>query len=91
MRLYSSVTAVWPSGAKATFWTNLQVGDDRVTTLTRPAGAPGLELDQANAKKFADGEARAKADMQRDINRGSARCRAQQNGGGVVAGIDDCK
>ena len=34
------VTAVWPSGAKTTFWTFLKAGDDNITTLARPANAP---------------------------------------------------
>ena len=85
------VTAVWPSGAKATFWTNLQVGDDRVTTITRPAGAKGLDVDEANAKKYTDAAERLKADAQRDIKRNSARCLAQQQGSAPTVGIDDCK
>jgi hypothetical protein len=84
------VIAVWPSGSKATFWTMLQAGDDRVATITRPAGAKGLDVDQANAKKYEDAEARAKADVQRSVKMNSARCRAQQSGGAAVAGIDDC-
>lgn len=83
------ITAVWPSGAKTTFWTNLQAGDDRVATITRPAGAAGLDVDLANAKKYQDADARAKAAQQRDLHRNSARCAAQQQGG-VVAGVDDC-
>jgi hypothetical protein len=84
------VTAVWPSGAKATFWTNLKVGDDNITTITRPAGAPGLDVDEANARTLKDADARAKADLQRSVHRNSARCLAQQQGG-VLAGIDDCQ
>lgn len=84
------VTAVWPSGAKATFWTFLKVGDDNITTISRPDKAPNLQADLDNAKNFQSAEERIKAQAQRDIARGSARCQAQQQGG-VVAGIDDCK
>jgi len=84
------VTAVWPSGAKTTFWTFLKPGDDNVTTLARPANAPNLQADLDNAQKFASTEERLKAQQKRDQARGSARCQAQMQGG-VVAGIDDCK
>ena len=87
------VTAVWPSGAKTTFWTNLHVGDDRITTLQRPANAPNLALDQDNAAKVTDlakrDEARAKAAVMTDQARASARCKAQQQSGHAV--IDDCQ
>jgi hypothetical protein len=87
------VTAVWPSGAKTTFWTNLHVGDDRVTTLQRPLTAPNLALDRENAAKVTDearrAQARAKADTMSAQARGSARCKAQQRSGHAV--IDDCK
>ncbi|MCK9686458.1 hypothetical protein [Scleromatobacter humisilvae] len=87
------VTAVWPSGAKTTFWTNLHVGDDRVTTLQRPSNAPNLALDQDNAAKFTDqakrDEARAKASLMTDQARNSARCKVQQQTGHV--GVDDCQ
>ena len=86
------VTAVWPSGAKTTFWTNLHVGDDRITTLNRPANAPNLALDQANAAKITDesnrADARNKAATMADQARNSARCKAQQQSGHV--GVDDC-
>ncbi len=84
------VTAVWPSGAKTTFWTFLKPGDDNVTTLARPANAPNLQADLDNAQKFASTEERLKAQLKRDQARASARCQAQTQGG-VVAGIDDCK
>lgn len=86
------VTAVWPSGAKATFWTILHVGDDRVTTIQRPANAPGLDVDKAAAAKIADenarADARAKDAALRDQARNSGRCRAQQAGG--AAAVDNC-
>ena len=83
------VTAVWPSGAKTTFYTFLKPGDDNVTTLTRPANAPNLQADLDNAKQYANAEERLKAQQLRDQARSSARCLAQQQGG--VAVIDDCK
>ena len=85
----AEVTAVWPSGAKTTFWTFLKPGDDNVTTLARPANAPNLQADLDNAQKYASTEERLKAQQARDQKRSSARCQAQQQGG-VVAGIDDC-
>jgi hypothetical protein len=89
------VTAVWPSGAKTSYFTVLPFGSDRVATINRPNGVPGLELDMENAKKFAasrEQEARRqKEEAARDLARSSARCRAQQASGGPKAGIDDCK
>ena len=84
------VTAVWPSGAKASFWTFLKVGDDNVTTIARPDKAPNLQADLDNAAKYQSAEERLKEQARRDAARNSARCQAQQQGG-VVAGIDDCK
>jgi len=81
---------VWPSGARASFWTFLKVGDDNVTTIARPDKAPNLQADLDNALKFQSAEDRLKEQNRRDIARSSARCQAQQQGG-VVAGIDDCK
>jgi hypothetical protein len=86
----AEVTALWPSGAKTTFWTFLKPGDDNVTTLSRPANAPNLQADLDNAQKYASAEQRLKAQQARDQARSSARCQAQTQGG-VVAGIDDCK
>jgi hypothetical protein len=83
------VTAVWPSGAKTAFWTFLKPGDDQVATLARPAQAPNLQADLDNALKYASAEARAKEQTRRDMARSSARCLAQQHGGGA-AGVDDC-
>jgi hypothetical protein len=84
------VTAVWPSGAKATFWTYLSAGDDNVTTITRPANAPNAQVDLDNAQKYASDEARRKAALLRDQARSSARCQAQMQGAAPAA-IDDCK
>jgi hypothetical protein len=83
------VTAVWPSGAKATFWTFLKPGDDNVTTITRPPKAPNLQVDLDNAQKYAADEARRKASTLRDQARASARCQAQMQGNAPTA-IDDC-
>lgn len=88
------VRAVWPSGAQTTYFTILQVGSDRVATLQRPAGAPGLQQDLEHAKKLA---AARKADLERfrefqrtDFNRASARCKDEQAKG--TEGLsDDCK
>ncbi|MEP6505774.1 MAG: hypothetical protein ABJD97_20740 [Betaproteobacteria bacterium] len=85
----TDITAVWPSGAKTSFWTFLKPGDDNVATLTRPAGGANLQADLDNARKYMDAEARAKEQTRRDLARSSARCLAQQHGGGA-AGIDDC-
>jgi hypothetical protein len=85
------VTAVWPSGAKTTFFTFLKPGDDNVTMLTRPANAPNLQVDLDNAKAYASAEERLKAGIARDQARASARCQAQQSGAAAAAGIDDCK
>ena len=84
------VTAVWPSGAKASFWTFLKPGDDNVTTIARPANAPNAQADLDNAQKYASDDARRKAAMLRDQARSSARCQAQMQGGAPTA-IDDCK
>lgn len=87
------VTAVWPSGAKTSFFTNLNVGDDRVATLQRPADAPGLQTDLDHAQKIAatrEREAeRIKAQMHSDQQRASARCKEQQAGRSLAV-ADDC-
>ena len=88
------VRAVWPSGVQTTYFTILQVGSDRVATLQRPAGAPGLQQDLEYAKKLA---ATRKADLERfrefqrtDFNRASARCK-QEQAQGTEGLSDDCK
>jgi len=87
------VTAVWPSGAKATFWTNIDVGSDRVATIERPAKAPNLQADLDNAAKFKlareQEQRREKQDALREQNRNSARCKAQQAGQSKSV-LDDC-
>jgi hypothetical protein len=88
------VTAVWPSGAKESFYTFIDIGADRVATIERPAKAPGLQADLDNAKKFIavrEKEAtRKKEEIAREIARGSDRCREQTARGGPKAGVDDC-
>lgn len=87
------VTAVWPSGAKTSFYTYLTVGDDRVATLQRPQDAPGLQADLDRAQTLAatrEREAeRIKAQMHSDQQRASARCKDQQSGRSLAV-ADDC-
>lgn len=87
------VTAVWPSGAKATFWSNIEVGSDRVATIERPAKAANLQVDLDNAVKFKlareQQERREKADALREQARNSARCKSQQAGQSKAV-LDDC-
>ncbi len=86
------VTAVWPSGAKATYWTNLPVKADLVATIERPANAPGLDKDMANAQTFIDAKnrdaEREKKSLAHVIAHVSARCKAQQHSGNVAT--SDC-
>jgi hypothetical protein len=86
------VTAVWPSGAKETFFTILPPGADRVATIERPARAPGLQVDLDNAKTFIATKAREAQRIKdlnaREVSRNSARCREQIAKGMVVS--DDC-
>lgn len=85
------VTAVWASGAKNTYWTNLPINADLVATIQRPANVPGLEKDQAAAAPIMEERAREaqrlKEDNQRTMARDSPRCREQQQKG-IVAGSD---
>lgn len=87
------VTAVWPSGAKETFYTLLPLGADRVATIERPAAAPGLQADLDHAKKLAqtrDADARRTTDATlRDQRRASERCKRQQAGASLAV-QDDC-
>lgn len=88
------VTAVWPSGAKTSFFTYLQVGADRVATLQRPKDAPGLQADLDHAKTVTATRQRAaereKASLLNDIAHDSARCKAQQSGATPNTGTDNC-
>jgi hypothetical protein len=87
------VTAVWPSGAKESFYTFVPLGSDRVATIERPAGAPGLQADLDNGKKVADARAalakRSTDNALRDARRDSERCRKQQSGASQAL-ADDC-
>jgi hypothetical protein len=87
------VTAVWPSGAKESYYTVLPLGADRVATIERPANAPGLQADLDNAKKLAqsrDQDARRGTEAAlREQRRNSERCKAQMAGGGRAV-QDDC-
>lgn len=87
------VTAVWPSGAKATFWTKIDVGSDRIATIERPTKAPNLQADLDNAAKFKlardQEQRREKEDIRRAQARDSARCKAQQAGQSKSV-LDDC-
>lgn len=86
------VTAVWPSGAKESYYTFLRPGADSVATIERPKNAPGLQADLDNAKRFVAAKAaeakRLKESNAREMSRSSERCRNQQAKGGAV--IDDC-
>ena len=88
------VKAVWPSGAETDFYTYLTVGADRVATLERPVGAPGLEGDLDHAKIVAAArqseEDRLKTLQKKDIARASDRCKQQQAGNTAAAVSDDC-
>ncbi len=88
------VTAVWPSGAKTSFFTVLPPNADRVATLTRPADAPGLQQDLAFAQQLV---AKHKLDAQHEaelkkglIDRASPLCR-QEQGQGTLGVAQDCQ
>ena len=87
------VTAVWPSGAKATYWTNVNAGADLDATINRPANAPGLTKDLENSKKFVEAKTRLAQSRQealsREMRKDSPRCKQQQSSGNVAA-ISDC-
>ena len=87
------VTAVWPSGAKASFFTVLKLGADRVATLERPANAPNLKVDLDNAQKFISKKEQEnrleKESLARDIARASDRCKQQMASGN--AATNDCQ
>jgi len=88
------VKAVWPSGATTSFFTILPLGADRVATLERPKGVPGLEQDVENGRKVAAAqkleEERKKALEHSDLARASDRCKLQtaQGNKGLT---DDCR
>lgn len=87
------VTAVWPSGAKASFWTNIDVGSDRVATIERPAKAPNLQVDLDNAAKVKLAtQDRQKEEVRREQVKSTARCQAAQQGNKSASVLDkaDC-
>ena len=85
------VTAVWPSGAKATYWTYLPIHADLNAKINRPEKAPGLEQDLANAQAIIDAAAkdaqRKKESDAHDLARGSARC-ANETRTGATSTVD---
>jgi hypothetical protein len=87
------VTAVWSSGAKEAYYTLVPPGADRVATIERPKGAPGLQADLDHAKQLVATRSRDaqrnKEATARDIARASARCKEQMAKGGTPA-ISDC-
>ena len=86
------VTAVWPSGAKESYWTMLPVGTDRVATIERPKSAPGLQADLDNAKQLAAQRTRDaqrdKEALAREMARNSQRCKDQMSKGNLAT--NDC-
>lgn len=88
------VTAVWPSGAKAVFWTVLRPGADEVALIERPAQAAGLDKDQAHAAQVTavrlQAASREAQQIKKDAARNSARCQ-QQMQSGVGSPIDNCQ
>ena len=86
------VTAVWTSGAKASYWTNLSVHADLAATIDRPANVPGLDKDMAAAKPLLEQREREalrlKEENMRETARNSSRCREQMQKGNVAT--SDC-
>lgn len=89
------VTAIWPSGAKATFWTELKPGSDEVATLKRPPLAPGLAQDQAQAAQVLAKRQAASSDEAQKIRqeraRASSACQKQLAGGTPGNPADACR
>jgi hypothetical protein len=88
------VTAVWPSGAKASFWTILSRGADEAAVIERPATATGLDKDNERAKVVMEarrkGEQKSAQQLRSDMARQSARCR-EQLASGVGAAVSSCQ
>jgi hypothetical protein len=86
------VTAVWPSGAKAGYYTLLPLGADLTATIERPKNAPNLQADLDHAKRLAEADARDtkrnQEALQRDMARNSQRCKEQMARG--VTAVNDC-
>jgi hypothetical protein len=89
------VTAVWPSGAKATFWTVLKPGADEVATLKRPPAAPGLAQDQAKAAEVLATRQALSSEQAQKIRqeraRASSACQRQLSGGASGNPVDACR
>lgn len=81
------VLAVWPSGAKTRYFTELKVGSDQLATIQRPQNAANLKVDTDNAARFIlekeSAAARNKEATKRELARDSAACRDQQAKGNV--------
>lgn len=90
----ADVTAVWPSGAKAVFWTVLRPGADEVALIQRPSQSAGLDKDQAHAAAVMAARRQAASreaqQLKKDAARNSARCQ-QQMQSGVGSPIDNCQ
>ena len=88
------VTAVWASGAKASYFTNIRVGADLVATIERPSTAAGMERDMAVAKPLFEEKERARqAKLEADkrvIARDSAKCQESMASGNATAQNATC-
>ena len=84
------VTAVWASGAKTSFWTQLKPGDDQVATLERPANAPNLDADLAAEKTIQADADRIKDQTLRDQRRNSAACQDAMAKGNTTVAANVC-
>ena len=86
------VTAVWTSGAQATYWTNISVNADLAATIERPSSTPGLDKDLAAAKPLLEEREREaqrlKDENMRTTARNSSRCREQMQKGNTATA--DC-
>ena len=88
------ITAVWVSGAKTTFWTELKPGADEVATLTRPTTAPNLQADLAEAARVVaenkQAYERVKDQQLRDQKRNSAGCQEALARNNMTAASNAC-
>ncbi|HEY4080255.1 MAG TPA: hypothetical protein VGM81_06135 [Burkholderiaceae bacterium] len=88
------VTAVWVSGAKISFWTELKPGADEVATLTRPTTAPNLQADLAEAARVVAENKQAydriKDQQLRDQKRNSAGCQEALARNNMAAASSAC-
>lgn len=76
------IVAVWASGAKASYFTYLKVGDDVDAEISRPSGVPGLDQDEEIAKPLFANKAAAKVAAKeqalKDQIRDSDGCKRQR-------------